>query len=187
MRDMKLSTLLLLGSLILITLGCNQGNIDLDNAGENKLEVVIDELTIEMEAGQFQRMKLDKGRHTLTIKDAEGKVLEETTFRVVEGGLLNIAKSNYLIWTDLYGDPVLRESKLNEDWIEIGDQSFKGEFEKLDPGEIYVEKKWDYGLGEEFPDDLLGWEMGKEKYIIKRKLFREKDMVEAYNALVKEN
>ena len=166
--------------------GCNQGNIDLDNASDQDLIVQIDELTIEMQKGTYKQIQLDNGMHKLSLQDASGKVLEETSFKVYEGGLLNLGKTNYLIWVDLYGDPELRKTQLDEDWMDIGNQSFFGQFERLDPSKIYVEKKWDYGLDEAFPDDLLGWQMTQERWIIKRKLFRQTEFVDAYNALVKE-
>ncbi|MEZ4775392.1 MAG: hypothetical protein R3D00_19565 [Bacteroidia bacterium] len=181
---MRFSVLLLVG--VCMTLGCNRGNIDMDNAGKEPIEVTIDAISYTMAPGQYQRIRLEKGRHLLKIKRKDATEAEETDFRVVEGGLLNLANSNYLIWTDLYGDPMLRESKLEEEWIEIDGHDYRGEFEKLDPTVYYIEKKWDYGLGEDFPDDLLGWEMGNEKYIIKRKLFRQEELIQAYNALVKE-
>ncbi|MDX2249836.1 MAG: hypothetical protein SF052_23835 [Bacteroidia bacterium] len=185
---MNFRVLLLVGLSMMGFLGCNQGNIDMDNAGDEALEVSIDELSYDMAPGQYQRIKLEKGRHLLKIKrkTEDGEKIVEADFRVVEGGLLNLAKTNYLVWTDLYGDPMLRESKLEEEWIEIDGHDYRGEFEKLDTAQFYIEKKWDYGLGEDFPDDLLGWEMGKEKYIIKRKLFRQEELIQAYNALVKE-
>ena len=176
--------LLLLGALAWG--GCNQGNIDMDNASDQDLIVQIDELRIEMNKGAYTRIQLDEGMHKIIVQDAGGKVLEESSFRVYEGGLLNLGKTNYLIWVDLYGDPELRKSKLEEDWLDIGKQSFFGQFERVDPSKLYVERKWDYGLDEAFPDDLLGWQMTQERWIIKRKLFRETEFVEAYNALVKE-
>ncbi|MEM7368244.1 MAG: hypothetical protein AAF587_06545 [Bacteroidota bacterium] len=175
--------------LILATLawgGCNQGNIDMDNSSDQDLIVNIDELSYNMKAGQYTRIQLDKGVHKLVLQDEEGKVLEEESFRVYEGGLLNLGKNNYLIWVDLYGDPELRKSKLEEDWLDIEGDSYFGQFERLDPSKIYVERKWDYGLDDAFPDDLLGWQMTQERWIIKRKLFRESEFIEAYKSLVKE-
>lgn len=166
--------------------GCNQGNIDMDNSSDQDLIVLIDELQYDMKAESYTKIKLEKGVHTLIVQDASGKVLEEDSFRVYEGGLINLGKTNYLIWVDLYGDPELRKTKLEEDWLDIGEQSFFGQFERLDPSKLYVEQKWDYGLDDAFPDDLLGWQMTQERWIIKRKLFRETEFVQAYNALVKE-
>ncbi|GAB4415050.1 MAG: hypothetical protein OHK0039_23390 [Bacteroidia bacterium] len=158
----------------------------MDNNGDQPLIVTIDELTYRMQPHAYQRIELEAGTHVLTIKEEAGRVIDTDTFQVIEGGLLNLAKTNYLIWVDLYGDPELRKTILQEDWIEIGNQSYFGQFEPVDVGAYYVESKWDYGLDEDFPEDLLGWEISREKWIIKRKLFREDELVNAYNSLVKQ-
>jgi len=99
--------------------------------------------------------------------------------------LNNLAGAQYYIWTDLYGDPSLKEQKLNQVWTEIGDQTFFGEFYPLETDKLYIEKRWDYGLSEAFPEDLLGWKLSREKYLIKSKVFRTEDLVDAYNSLAK--
>ncbi|TAE55300.1 MAG: hypothetical protein EAZ89_05745 [Bacteroidetes bacterium] len=169
--------------LMLVFSACSQGNVDLDNAGSSTLHATVDELKYILPPRTYLRIKLEKGPHTLVVNDSSGKTLEQTTFRIEEGGLLNLAKANYIIWTDLYGDPALRPQKLKEDWLEIGKNTYFGEFERLDPSLLYVEQKWDYPLTEPFPDDLLGWEISKEKWIVKRKLFREPDLVAAYKSI----
>ena len=140
-----------------------------------------------MPPGDYKNIELAKGTHQIVIKNQEGKELEGETFEVREGGLLNVAKGKYIIWTDLYGDPELRKTQLNEDWIYINDESYYGEFLQLPSDQIYMEKDWHFGLNEDFPDDLLGWEISQEKWIKRKKLFREQQLVEAYNKLVKSN
>ncbi|MDX2286745.1 MAG: hypothetical protein NW241_21445 [Bacteroidia bacterium] len=159
---------------------CEKGNVDLDNAGSMTLQVMVDELAYDMPPRSYARIKLAEGPHKLIVKDSSGRVLEEAAFRVAKGGLINVSKANYYIWADLYGDAALRPSYLKEDWLEIGKQSFFGDFELLDPGLLYVEQKWDFGLSEDFPEDLLGWNVQKDKYLVRRKLFREPDLIQAY-------
>ena len=165
--------------------GCNKGNVDLDNAGDQPLTVVIDNIPYFMPAGSYKSISLEKGDHSLEIKDESGNSLRDTTVNIAEGGLINVAATTYYIWTDLYGDPALKESKLREDWIKIGNQSFFGEFYPVGEDQIYVEKQWDYGLSEDFPEDLLGWKISSEKFLIKSKLYRADQLVEAYNSLSK--
>jgi hypothetical protein len=183
---MKRSLWLLFPFAWLLLLGCDQGNIEMDNAGEEDLRVVIDELAYSMPAGSFQRIDLESGLHTLTIKGEDGKILDEQTFSVVEGGLLNLAKSTYYIWVDLYGEASLRDEVLSETWIEIGNESFFGEFERVPAEKLYVERKWDFGLEEPFPDDLYGWKITQDKWIIRRKLFREQELIQAYKDMVQQ-
>ena len=175
-----------LAALLLGTMGCNQGNIELDNAGEVPLQVVIDELPYQMPAKSFQRIELEPGRHRLVVRDMEGNVKGDTTFSVIEGGLINLAHHPYYIWVDLYGDATLRDQQLEEEWVTIGNESFFGQFEPVDSMPYYVEQRWDYGLDQDFPADLYGWKITQEKWIIKRKLFREEGLVDAYKNMVQE-
>ena len=133
----------------------------------------------------YKSIALDRGPHTLIIKNEIGELVADTLIQVIEGGLINIARADYYIWTDLYGDPSLKEEKLDEDWTEIGDQTFFGEFYPLESNKLYIAKRWDYGLQEAFPEDLLGWKLARDKYLIKSKVFRSQDLVDAYNSLAK--
>ena len=171
--------------------GCDyfsKGNVDLDNAGEEVLLVSVDELTYKMNPGGYLLLDLVPGFHILTVKDENGKELETETFEVVEGGLINLARAEYYVWADLYGDQSLKDAKLNQEWVEIElekdgkkiEQSFWGEIAKVDAEPLYVEKNWDYGLSEEFPGRLWGWEITEEKYEIKKKLFRKMGLIDAY-------
>ncbi|MEL6675032.1 MAG: hypothetical protein AAFR61_22685 [Bacteroidota bacterium] len=183
---MRLSFLLPFCLLVMGFVACDEGNVDLDNTSEETLVVSIDELQYVLRGGEYRHIQLEPGRHSIIIKDEDGKIMEEATFLVENGGLINLARSKYLIWTDLYGDSNLRKIKLKEDWIDIGDESFYGEFQPIDQESLFLESEWDFGLNEQFPEDMMGWNV-KDKYIIKRKLFREADLVEAYHSLVNKN
>ncbi|RMG23237.1 MAG: hypothetical protein D6730_14875 [Bacteroidetes bacterium] len=187
MKRQPITHLLLISILGLMMSACQKGNVEMDNAGDQTLEVTVDELTYTMKPGDYQKLELKPGTHRIIIKDEDGKTIEEATFQVKEGGLLNLARKDYYIWTDLYGDPSLKAEKLKEDWHKIGDKSYYGEFTRIEPENIYVEKTWDYGLEEDFPTDLIGLQLTREKYMIKSKLFREKDLIEAYNALARQS
>ena len=175
-------TLLSLSSLLST---CGGGNVDIDNSGEIPLEVIIGNETHHMPPNTIKSIDLERGNYSIVVRDTEGQILSDTLFQVMEGGLINLAQGEYYIWTDLYGDPALKEDKLDEDWTEIGDQTFFGEFYPLESSKLYIEKRWDYGLQENFPEDLLGWKLAQEKYLIKSKVFRSEDLVNAYTNLAK--
>lgn len=161
---------------------CDKENVELDNSGTQPLKVQVDNLIYSMPASESMKIELAPGPHTVTVSDESGKVLETETFTVVQGGLLNVAKGEYVIWSDLYGDPALRATKLEEVELEIGDFVLQGDFKPLPQDQIYVEQTWDLGLDENFPQELTGWEQTKEKYLIRRKLFRKSEVLDAYNA-----
>ncbi len=179
---------LLLLSFVLLTSGisfkgCDKKNIDLDNAGAEPLRVQIDGMTYTMPAGSYQRLELAQGPHTIVVSDLTGKSLDEESFQVIAGGLLNVAKEEYFVWTDLYGDPALRDTKLQEIDLEIGDAILHGDFKSIPQDQIYVEQVWDLNLSESFPKELVGWEQSKDKYLVKSKVFRRAQLLEAFNAV----
>lgn len=173
-----------------VFISCEKENIELDNAGSEFLYVTIDELRHDVPAHSLKALELKPGKHTIHIKDKDGKTLEEDTFDVQKGGIINLARHSYIIWTDLYWarsyeNNKLRETKLQEEALEIDGQEYIGEFEKLEADKLYLESAWDYGLTDEFPASLWGLEFAQEKWSIKRKVFREKELAEAYMKLVK--
>lgn len=187
MKNLLNFSLLLLLS---VFVACEQENIELDNAGDEFLHVTIDELRYDIPAHSLKMLDLKPGKHTIQVKNKDGKTLEDGTFDIQKGGVINVGKHSYIIWTDLYwasnvDDPKLRETKLQEEALEIDGQEYIGEFEKLDADKLYLESTWDYGLTEEFPASLWGLEFAQEKWSIKRKIFREKELAEAYMKLVK--
>lgn len=174
------SILLLIPTLWLSFFSCNQGNVELDNAGEKPLVVKIDELSHRLAAGEYKLIQLEKGRHTIAVADEAGEKMTETTFSVDKGGLLNVAAASYYIWTDLYGNTANKEKHLNEAWLKIGEDEIYGEFTQLSKEQIYVEKAWDFGLQEDFPEYRMGVELTDDKYILESKLYRESNLVDAY-------
>ncbi len=180
------SIFLLIPTLFLSFLGCNGGNVVLDNAGEKALIVTVDELTYTIDAGAYEALDLEKGRHTISIKSAEGDSILQSTFSIEEGGFVNLAQSTYYIWTDLYGNTRNKAQHLNEDWLKIGEEEIFGEFTPLPKDQLYTEKAWDFGLLEDFPETRIGMELTDDKYILESKIFRESDLVDAYYEVTKE-
>jgi hypothetical protein len=174
------SVLLLLPALWLSFFSCNQGNVELDNAGDKPLTVRVDELTYRLGAGEYKLIQLDKGRHIITVTDEAGEKLNEGTFSVDKGGLLNVAAASYYIWTDLYGNTANKEKHLNEAWLKIGKDEIYGEFTQLSKDQLYTEKAWDFGLAENFPEYRFGMELTDDKYVLESKLYRESQLVDAY-------
>ena len=165
--------------------GCQNGNVILDNAAGTSIALTVDDEKYFVEAGGRQKIQLDPGVHLLKIRGKDAEALEEVSFTVDEGGVLNLALSDYYIWTDLYGDPKLKALHLNQTDFVIDKKKYYGQFVRLKSDDRYIEKIWDYNLDENFPSDIIGYEFTEEKYIIKSKIFREKELIEAYNALVK--
>ncbi|MEM6342500.1 MAG: hypothetical protein AAF927_01420 [Bacteroidota bacterium] len=171
-----------------------QTNIDLDNDSESTLIVSLDELTYRMNPGGHVALKLEPGFHKITIIDqADDKELESTTFEVKKGGLINLAKAQYYVWSDIYGNQALKEEKLNiQDLvIESKDEkgkkiktTYTGDFEKLPTDQIYIETQWDYGLVEDWPSRLWDIVPKEDKFKVRRKLYREQGLIDYYMSRV---
>lgn len=184
---MRIHYLTLLLSVALFTIACEEGNIDLDNAGEEELYVQVDEIEYHMPPNSYKNISLEKGLHTLSIKDGNRKLLEESRIDVENGGLINLGKSSYVVWTELYGSSKFRTDKLKLAYFDVetptGKQKIWGEFERLEPEKLYLEAKWDHGLDEEFKDQLWRLDLIQDKYVIIKKVFREKELFEEYKGL----
>ncbi|WNJ18489.1 hypothetical protein [Pontibacter sp. G13] len=169
-------------------MGCNDGNVDLDNFGDQTLEVKIDELAYKMPPKSYKRIDLAPGSiHTIVVTDESGEVIKDQNFKVDKGGLLNVGGSRYVIWTELYGDESLREKHLKEVPLEVDNMIYHGDFEEVDPELIYLESRWDLGLDESFPTQVMDLQFQKEKWMTKRKLYRVADLVEEYQSQIQSN
>ncbi|MFK7922126.1 MAG: hypothetical protein AB8H47_09225 [Bacteroidia bacterium] len=172
----------------------DQTNIDLDNDGESTLIVTIDELSYRMNPGGHTAIKLEPGFHKIRVVDqADDKELEASTFEVKKGGLINLAKSQYYVWSDIYGNQALKDEKLNvQDLvIETKDEKGKkikttyiGDFEKLPTDQLYLESQWDYGLIEDWPSRLWDIVPREDKFEVRRKLYREQGLIDYYMSRV---
>lgn len=190
---------LLLGLFCLFTLAAcdqfaDQTNIDLDNDSESTLIVTIDELSYRMNPGGHTAIQLEPGFHKIKVVDqADDKELESTTFEVKKGGLINLAKAQYYVWSDIYGNQALKDEKLNvQDLvIETKDEKGKkikttyiGDFDKLTTDQLYIESQWDYGLIEEWPSRLWDVIPKDDKFKVRRKLYREQGLIDYYMSRV---
>lgn len=165
-------------------LSCEEeGNVLIDNSGEDQLQVMVDAVAYNMPAGSFIRVQLEPGLHSYSIKDESGEVQEEGSFTVVEGGLLNAAKEEYLIWAEWYGDMSMKETTLKQEWIKVDDIEIFGEFERISGEDAYLEKRWDQSIDEDLPESVMAWELTDKRWVIKRKIFRLQEALIHYQSV----
>lgn len=169
--------------LTLTLFSCEEKNVLIDNSGEEALQVVVDAVAYNMPANSNIRVMLEPGLHTFTIKDSENELIEEGSFQVQEGGLLNVSKGEYLIWAEWFGDQTQKETTLKQEWIKVDDIEIFGEFDRIDDGAVYIEKRWDYNVDEELPESVRAWEFTDKRWVIKRKIFRLDDAMQHYQAV----
>ena len=178
MKSLRHSLLLPLSALILLFGLSACGNVTIDNQANFSVSVEVGEDVFEVPAGGRTNASIGEGEHALKISDVTGKVLADTTIRVRDGGLINAGGGEYVGWRLLYGMQKDRETLLKEEWVELDSTEYFGDFKLLGPKDFYVEKFWDHGLDERFPDSkslLLS-----SDFSIETKLFRESDFETAY-------
>lgn len=165
-------------------LACSSGNIDIDNAGTEALKVTLDGQLLLLKAGDRKNIKLEPGLHSIQVADIKNEVLKDTVFQLMEGGLINLAGGEYLIWKDVFSPAATlayRKEALDPQKLKIDRRVYEIDYEMLPENRLFIEKKWDYGLTESFPKKVYGWEIDKDKkYMIKTKLVRLDEFEEVY-------
>jgi hypothetical protein len=179
----------LLAAMLLSLLAACGGNVEVDNGGNAYLKVYIDAQSYVLEPGMTKALSLDEGLHSIKVMDIKDEVLRDTVFEVSEGGLLNLGRSEYLIWKDVFSPQSTlpyRQELLDSRELVIDKKVFSIEYDTLPRNQLYVEQYWDYGLEESFPEKVYGWELDKgEKYMFKTKLVRKDQFVDTYMKAVK--
>ncbi len=164
-------------------MGCEESNVLIDNAGEDKLTVLIDAVTYTLPPKSHYRAFVEPGIHTFSVKDAEGKALDEGSFQLENGGLFNAAKAEYLIWSEWFGDMARKDSVLKQEWIKVEEMEIFGEFERIAGESLYVEQRWDFSVDEEMPESVRAWELTDKRWVVKKKLFRLEDAMLHYQSV----
>ena len=180
----KITGLIVILVLAVGLMSCEEeGNVLIDNSGEAQLQVMVDAVAYNMPAGSHIRVQLEPGLHSYSIKDESGEVQEEGSFTVIEGGLLNAAKEEYLIWAEWYGDMSMKETTLKQEWIKVDDIEIFGEFERISGEDTYLEKRWDQNIDEDLPESVMAWELTDKRWVIKRKIFRLEEALIHYQSV----
>lgn len=171
-------------ALIVWLCSCTAKNVEvtIDNVAVSDSKVVIDDtMTVKPLAttGRYGKISLAEGKHSIAINGGEKKL-----FTVNEkGGLLNISGEEYVIFPLKFSN-IKAENEygvtfktswpivIDSFWIQetgnskdeklmlrslqnpamkdmIGD-----DLKKIESSEVYIEKSWDYGLGEDVPTEI---------------------------------
>lgn len=180
-------------SIALFLFACSKPNVYIDNAGKEAKKVSVDGGNIfVIEPGGAVLMSLGKGAHKIWIKDNQEKMLKDTFFSLQKGGIVNISKSRYVRWRDLYGDEKFKDGKLENKKMRYQKWVFTGDILEYDSNALFVEKDWSYELDETFPQEATGYSFPciklfgysfpcKEKYIISSKIYRIDDFAKEFS------
>ena len=161
-----------------------KGNVYIDNGGEDVLTVVVDQTRHDLQPGQRTLVELVPGQHQISVAGPDGKVRRDTSVQIVDGGLINAAGAEFLVWKEVFAPQSsleLRKALLKPDKLSINNFVYEIEHMFLPNDQLYVEQFWDLGLMEDFPKKVRGWDLEADKqYMFKTKLVRKSDFAEVY-------
>jgi hypothetical protein len=159
-------------------------NVLVDNPLDSEIKVVIDEKTHVIPPLGSKLVEVGKGNHVMTYKndrvefDIEGYMIN-MDFEIV----LNPTRSAYISKEKIFSvtelDFATIEHRLPLDTVRVLNvMSLIGNYRRVtDP---VIISHWEYGLGEEFPDSVVGASNANYKIVIK--FAREQDF---FNSLIK--
>ncbi len=169
--------------LAIFLMACSKPNIYIDNAGKEARKVCIDGGNIfVIEPGGAVLMSLDKGSHKIWIKNSQEMMLKDTLFTLQKGGVINVAKSRYVRWRDLYGDEKYKDGRLESHKMRYKNWIFTGDIMEYDSNALFIEKDWSYELDQIFPQEAMGFGLpNKGKYLISSKIYRLDDFAKDFS------
>lgn len=154
--------------------------IIIDNDDFSTMHLTVDGKTQELAGYTTLTLKLPKGEHEFTAV-IEGEAIFDSTITIKENGLVNLMKNTYVVWHDLYlknpdeYEKYATEALKNED-VKIANKLYEDVQFEVYEGDVFIPKNWDFGLDEEWPEevDFSG------EYAVKGKIYRLIDLEESW-------
>jgi hypothetical protein len=177
--------LFLLITVALLLSACGpEGNVYIDNGGDEPLTVMLDQDRYDLQPGQRTLIKVEPGQHQIRVAGEDGKFTRDTTVQIENGGLINPAGAEYLAWKEVFAPNStleLRKKLLKPKKLRIDNFVYEIEYYALPKEQLYTERFWSYGLDETFPKTVRGWEFdADEQYKFKSLLVRKSDFAKVY-------
>lgn len=158
--------------------------MDLDNPLSDSIYVNIDgDKIFAIAPHSLKTVKIKAGKHTfetIISQNRNKKMIQSGYFDSTTDGLLNVTKSAYVVWKDIYMKEEKEEyyDNLDEKIVEINGREYMGDIKLFDETAIFIPKEWDYGVNKPFPDQV---NLGNQPFVIKRKIYYKEDFIREYN------
>lgn len=153
--------------------------VQLDNPTETPLTVILNEEEYVLDPMTVQTVEAVKGENTLAAS-RDGEPVFDGTVEVTGEGLLNPIGAIYVQWNDLYLQDLSEAERYMDnldvsDEVEVNGMIYEDvDFDLYDA--TFIEKTWDYGLDEGWPDEVSV----SGGFAIKGKLYRIPDLEDAF-------
>ena len=155
-------------------------NADLDNPLPDTIVVNMDGLKSHIIPPKTMiTLKLKAGKHSFDTK-IKGVFYHSGYFESSLDGLINVTRSDYVVWKDLYMKEEREEyyDNIQENVVVIDNQEYIGDIKLYDTTSIFIPKEWDYDIKTSFPEFV---DLGKQPFVVKKKIFYKKDFIREYN------
>jgi hypothetical protein len=168
-------------SVVLLLASCSH-EVLIDNPTKNDVKVIVKGKEVLVKANSIQKMKVAKGLNSILSIASSGDTLVNENVEIFNEGLLNVTKSNYAIWKDVFCEEADYEKykvKLNlKDTVVVGGLEFV-DIDLVLLNDVFIAKTWDLGIDKNMPESVEIAE--DEKFKIVSKIYHVAELKEVFN------
>lgn len=153
--------------------------VDLDNPLRDTLVVTIDDVnTHRLLPGETKSIKLKTGKHFVHVQKNR-QFYHSAFFETYNDGLLNVAKTVYVVWKDIYMQEEKEEyyDNIIEEVVLIDGREYVGDIKLFDEKSVYIPKEWDYDVRTPFPEEV---KLGNQPFVVKKKIYYKGNFIREY-------
>jgi hypothetical protein len=168
-------------SVVLLLASCSH-EVLIDNPTKNDVKVIVKGKEVLVKANSIQKIKVAKGLNSILSIASSGDTLVNENVEIFNEGLLNVTKSNYAIWKDVFCEEADYEKykvKLNlKDTVVVGGLEFV-DIDLVLLNDVFIAKTWDLGIDKNMPESVEIAE--DEKFKIVSKIYHVAELKEVFN------
>lgn len=168
-------------SVVLLLASCSH-EVLIDNPTNNDVKVIVKGKEVLVKANSTQKIKVAKGLNSILSIASSGDTLVNENVEIFNEGLLNVTKSNYAIWKDVFceeADYERYKAKLNlKDTVVVGELEFV-DIDLVLLNDVFIAKTWDLGIDKNMPESVEIAE--DEKFKIVSKIYHVAELKEVFN------
>lgn len=170
----------------IILASCNSEKsfeVTIDNPSEFDFSFSLNKEEYSVNAMTELMLEMNEGMHFFFIQNEMGDTLLNDSIAIFSDGLLNPTKNTYVVWNDLYledfeqYDNIAKELLNIKDSILIDDKEYNDVDFDVYENQVFIEKKWDFGVFETWPEEI---DLYAQSEVKKSKIYRLADLEEEW-------
>ena len=154
-----------------------------DNPLNVTLAFRIDRDSFNITPHHFLELNIPRGSHSIEVSelDSRSSVIKAQLINISGDGLLNIGKTPYVRWTNVYVKPgtdtaAYKRFIVNKK-ISLNGFEYEGDLELYPAEQLFIAKKWNLGLQQAFPSEMRT----DQRVLLRSKIFRPDDFEAAFD------